>query len=214
MRTRLLLFIAFTVTSVFGNTQTITIGKQVWSTKNLDVSTFRNGDSIPEAKSIEEWNAYTQAEEPAWCYYENDVSYGIKYGKLYNFYAVADKRGLAPKGFHIPTDKEWKKLAEYLGGEDKAGAKMKSKEGWDENGNGTNSTGFSALPGGVRSQPEDIKFQVEFKGIGKNGGFWSSTIDETTDRPVFYYLFSGNGKLNRANYWRKSISNSVRCIKD
>ena len=214
MRTRLLLFIAFTVTSVFGNTQTITIGKQVWSTKNLDVSTFRNGDSIPEAKSIEEWNAYTQAEEPAWCYYENDVSNGIKYGKLYNFYAVADKRGLSPKGFHIPTDKEWKKLADFLGGEDIAGAKMKSKEGWDENGNGTNSSGFSALPGGGRSQPENIKFQVEFKGIGKNGAFWSSTIDETTDRPVFYYLFSGNGKLNRANYWRKSKLNSVRCIKD
>ena len=205
MRTRLLLFIAFIVTSVFGNTQTITIGKQVWSTKNLDVSTFRNGDSIPEAKSIEEWNAYTQAEEPAWCYYENDVSNGIKYGKLYNFYAVADNRGLAPNGFHIPSDKEWKKLSDYLGGEDKAGAKMKSKEGWDENGNGTNSSGFSALPGGF------INNSGFYDYIGFATFWWSATEVNSSCAWAFSIGIKDAGRTPHST---KHMGISIRSIKN
>ena len=77
-------------------TQTVTIGDQVWSTKNLDVATFRNGDSIPQAITKKEWKEARKKQQPAWCYFENDPANGEKYGKLYNWYAVNDSRGLAP----------------------------------------------------------------------------------------------------------------------
>ena len=112
-----------------GALQSVTIGKQMWMTRNLDVSIFRNGDPIPEAKTEGDWKAYNQAGEPAWCYYNNDHANGVKYGKLYNWHAVSDPRGLAPKGWHIPSDQEWTVLTDYLGGTGKAGSEMKSKEG-------------------------------------------------------------------------------------
>ena len=89
------------------NAQTVTIGTQVWMTKNLDVATFRNGDPIPEAKSNEEWEKAGENKQPAWCYYDNDPANGAKYGKLYNWYAVNDPRGLAPEGWHVPSIDEW-----------------------------------------------------------------------------------------------------------
>ena len=95
--------------------QTVTIGTQEWMTKNLDVSTFRNGDPIPEAKTDEEWKKADEEGLPAWCYYDNDTANGAKYGKLYNWYAVNDSRGLATVGYHIPSDAEWTKLIDFLG---------------------------------------------------------------------------------------------------
>ena len=86
--------------------QTVKIGTQVWTTKNLNVSTFRNGDTIPEVKTNEEWIEAARIQQPAWCYYENDSMNGAKYGKLYNWYAMNDTRGLAPIGYHIPSDVE------------------------------------------------------------------------------------------------------------
>ena len=109
----------------------VTIGTQVWTTKNLDVATFRNGDAIPEAKTNKEWEAAGENKQPAWCYYENNTANGTKYGKLYNWYAVNDARGLAPTGWHIPTYGEWTVLFTYLGVEDDAGKKMKSTSGWE-----------------------------------------------------------------------------------
>ena len=111
-----------------GPYKTVTIGTQVWMKENLNVSTFRNGDSIPEAKTEEEWRAAGDAKQPAWCYYDNDPKNGEKYGKLYNWYAVNDSRGLAPAGYHVPTDEEWSVLIGFLG--DDAGKKMKSTSGW------------------------------------------------------------------------------------
>lgn len=108
-----------------GPYKTVTIGTQVWMKENLNVSTFRNGDPIPEAKTDEEWKAAGDAKQPAWCYYDNDPNNGAKYGKLYNWYAVNDSRGLAPEGWHVPTDQEWTDLIGFLG--DDAGKKMKSK---------------------------------------------------------------------------------------
>ncbi len=109
---------------------TVIMGKQVWMAKNLDVDKFRNGDRIPQAKTNEDWKKAGENQEPAWCYYDNDREYGKKYGKLYNWYAVSDPRGLAPKGWHVPTDEEWLKLTDYLGGDKVAGTKMKSTSGW------------------------------------------------------------------------------------
>jgi uncharacterized protein (TIGR02145 family) len=117
-----------------GPYKTVTIGTQVWMKENLNVSTFKNGDPIPEAKTDEEWKRAGEEGKPAWCYYDNDVKNGTKYGKLYNWYAVNDARGLAPSGYHVPTDEEWTILTDYLGGEDVAGTKMKSTSGWESYG--------------------------------------------------------------------------------
>ena len=113
----------------------IKIGDQTWTIKNLDVTTYRNGDAIPQLEDQEEWANLTTG---AWCYYENESDNGTTYGKLYNWFAVNDPRGLAPKGYHIPTDEEWTILSVNLGGESQAGTKMKSTTGWNEDGNGTN----------------------------------------------------------------------------
>lgn len=124
------LFIIIFFLTGLSNAQTVTIGTQVWMTKNLDVATFRNGDPIPEAKTNEEWKKAGENKQPAWCYYNNDPANGAKYGKLYNWYAVNDPRGLAPIGYHIPSVVEWTIIVEYLGGEEAAGKKMKSTTEW------------------------------------------------------------------------------------
>ena len=185
----------------------VKIGTQVWMTKNLDVTKFRNGDVIPEAKSAGEWKAYADAGEAAWCYYDNDPKNGEKYGKLYNWYAVNDPRGLEPKGWHIPSDDEWTVLTDYLGGEEKAGAKMKSKTGWAEGVNGTNSSGFSGLPGGGRS------LDGTFGPIGGLGFWWSST-EVGTGFAWFRYLFYASGSVYRKGSFSKGSGFSVRCLRD
>jgi hypothetical protein len=90
------------VSNPSGPDKSVTIGTQVWMKENLNVSTFRNGEPIPEAKTAEEWKAAGAAKQPAWCYYDNDPKNGAKYGKLYNWYAVNDPRGLVPVGWHVP----------------------------------------------------------------------------------------------------------------
>lgn len=106
--------------------QTVTIGNQIWMDKNLDVSTFRNGDPIKQVKSNEEWLIAEADGVPAWCYYENKKKNNKKYGKLYNWYAVNDPRGLAPVGYHVPTETELYQLSEYLSpGEEGANAGKK-----------------------------------------------------------------------------------------
>ena len=190
--------------------QTITIGTQVWMTKNLDVATFRNGDPIPQAKTDEEWEKAGDNQQPAWCYYDNDPANGAKYGKLYNWYAVNDSRGLAPSGYHIPSDAEWTILTDFLGGEKVAGTKMKSTDFWADyegnSGNGTNESGFSGLPGGLRF------FNGTFLTIGKFGYWWSSTENFTGNAwPRFLYYF--NGGVYR-NYFNKQDGFSVRCLRD
>jgi uncharacterized protein (TIGR02145 family) len=89
---------------------TTVIGDQVWMAKNLDVVTFNNGDLIPEAKTEKEWKKAADAGTPAWCYYDGYESNGNKYGKMYNWYAITDSRGLAPKGWKIPQKADWEKL--------------------------------------------------------------------------------------------------------
>jgi len=184
----------------------VTIGTQVWTSTNLDVSTFRNGDPIPQAKTDAEWEGAGENKQPAWCYYDNDPSNGTEYGKLYNWYSVNDPRGLAPKGYHIPTDAEWTKLSDYLGGEDLAGTKMKSTSGWKNDGNGNNSSGFSGLPGGSHS------YCGTFYDVGNLGGWWSSSEYNTGDawiRGLGYY----GGSVNRGAD-NKGRGLSVRCLRD
>jgi uncharacterized protein (TIGR02145 family) len=128
----------------------IKIGSQVVMKKNLNVSHYRNGDRIPQVKGPDKWAALTTG---AWCWYNNDSANGAVYGKLYNWYAVNDPRGLAPEGWHIPSDAEWTTLTTFLGGEGVAGGKMKERgiTHWIyPNTDATNSSGFTGLPGGVR----------------------------------------------------------------
>ena len=184
----------------------VTIGYQVWMIKNLDVATFRNCDPIPQAKTAEEWKKAGENQQPAWCYYDNDPANGTKYGKLYNWYAVNDARGLAPQGYHIPTDAEWTTLTTYLGGEEVAGTKMKNTSGWNENGNGTNSSGFNGLPGGSRNS------SGPFDAIGKVGSWWSSpelNTDDAWDLSLYYL----NGFVYSFKY-DKGDGLSVRCLRD
>lgn len=108
--------------------QTVSIGNQIWMSQNLNVAKFRNGDPIPEAKTDADWVAAIDNKQPAWCYYNNDPIYGEKYGKIYNWFAVNDARGLAPTGYHIPTKEEWIILQKYLATD--VGKKMKSASGW------------------------------------------------------------------------------------
>jgi uncharacterized protein (TIGR02145 family) len=184
-----------------GNQNIVTIGDQLW----MNVNKFRNGDVIPEVKTAEEWKKAGDNKQPAWCYYDNNPVNGEKYGKLYNWYAVNDPRGLAPKGYHIPSDAEWTKLSDYLGGEDAAGIKMKSTSGWNRNGNGTNSSGFSGLPGGFRDDNGTFNY------IGEDGGWWSSTANYSN--AWYRYLNYDFGYVGSSSY-NEARGLSVRCLRD
>ena len=180
----------------------------VWMEKNLNVDTFRNGDPIKEIKSDEEWKKASVEGEPAWCYYENDPSNGEKYGKLYNWHAVNDPRGLAPDGYRIPTKDEWKAFIDELG--KNSGDKMKSTSGWENrpNGddtNGTDESGFTGLPGGYRNHSGN------FGSIGYSGDWWSST--ESASNAWHYNLSFQDHKMSRATN-RKGFGFSVRCIEE
>ena len=118
------------------NQKSVQIGEQVWMTTNLSVNQFRNGDPIKQAITFTEWKKAGEKNQPAWCYYQNNTTYGSQLGKLYNWYAVNDPRGLAPAGWHVPTDEEWTKLIEQSGGSADAGSTLKNNGGWADNGNG------------------------------------------------------------------------------
>lgn len=188
----------------------VTIGNQTWMVKNLNVVTFANGDTIPQAKTDEEWKRASDNQKPAWCYYDNDPSNDSKYGKLYNWFAVNDKRSLAPKGWHVPSDAEWTTLTKYCGGETTAGTVLKSTNRWESyfgvSGNGNNSSGFAALPAGNRND------DGAFYSIGKVGNWWSSS-ENFKDNSWYRLLGCTNNKVLRFNFV-KGCGLSVRCIKD
>jgi uncharacterized protein (TIGR02145 family) len=207
------------VKDIDGNVYEITkIGNQYWTTKNLNVSRFRDGDEIPFVTSKEEWERAGKMGKPACCCYVN-LGYNCeKYGRLYNWYAVIDARGLAPEGFHIPSDKEWSSLDDYLGSE--AGKILKSTEEWVYNDNslqGTNDFGFSALPGGWYADSGG------FMGIRNDTHFWSSTEygplyrENVNNNPLgayYRYLDNNNSSVSRGNGKVESVGASVRCLRD
>jgi uncharacterized protein (TIGR02145 family) len=197
-----------TVTDVDGNVyHTITIGSQVWMLENLKTTKYRNGDPITNITSNSEWE---EMKTEAFCVYNNDPSNNNTYGLLYNWYAVMDPRNIAPPGWHVPSIEEWTNLVNYLGGKDHAGGKMK-EEGtshWKSPNEGaTNSSGFTALPGGQR----DWSYG-EFMYISQSGYWWSTTdwglglaymieIDYIWDTVFIDWLYYCEGY-------------SVRCVKD
>jgi uncharacterized protein (TIGR02145 family) len=187
--------------------KTVIIKDQEWMAENLDLGHFRNGDPIPEAKTDEQWVKAGVEGRPAWCYYDNDPKNGKKFGRLYNWYAVTDPRGLAPEGWHIPSREEWTQLDENFGGIRAAGEKLKSTGGWACEGNGTNESGFNGLPGGIRTDKGNFEY------LGQYGYWWSST--EFRPKYAYYrYLYCHSKKLfTYVNYYKDS-GFSVRCIRD
>lgn len=180
------------------------IGEQVWSTENLRVVTFRNGDPIPEAKSHDDWEQATLDGTPAWCVYGNDPANVEKYGLLYNWHAIHDPRGLAPKGWHIPSVPDWTVMTDTLGRYEKAGKEMKSTTGWAQDGNGTNSSGFNGKPGGLRDSDGDFHREGYW-------GYWWSVTDED-EHYLVYTLFSDLRSVIRHPH-EKGDGASVRCMK-
>lgn len=193
------------VTDIDGNTYLpVTICNQTWTKSNLNVSHYRNGDEIPQVTDPTQWANLTTG---AWCYYNNDPANGAIYGKMYNWYAINDPRGLAPQGWHVPTDTEWNTLISCLGGNAVAGGKMKEvgTTYWSTpNLGATNSSRFTGLPGGQRN------YFGNFETI-QIGSWWSSSEigNFAYQRSIFYdtttVVRSGLGKLTGIY---------VRCIKD
>ena len=186
----------------------VKIGNQEWMTLNLDVSIFMNGDSIPEAKTGEQWERLGEKGRPAWCYYQNDPDNGDKYGRLYNWYAVNDHRGLCPEGWRVPASEDWEELIENLDGRAVAGGKLKDTGTWSyPNTGATNETGFTALPGNLR-YPEGT-----FWRYSRRVGYWWTTTEDLADTAWGYYLLFGDEGVGRG-YYNKQSGFSVRCIKD
>jgi len=201
---------AQTMTDMNGNVyRTAKLGIQEWSATNLNVKTFRNGDIIPEAKTKEEWLKAGADGKPAWCYYKNDPVNGFKYGKLYNWYAINDKRGLAPDGWRVAINKDWELLIKNLLGIDYAGPKLKSNNGWKSK-NGVNKIGFSALPSGLRNDDGDFNF------LGTIGQWWSNTepVEVTKSNLIYSVKLNDNTVEVSYNKVKKSTGLSVRCVRN
>lgn len=194
-----------------------------WMKRNLNVSKYKNGDAIPQVTDVTQWDALTTG---AWCYYENDAANGPVYGKLYNWYAINDPRGLAPTGWHIPTDTEWSDLATFLGGENVAGPKLKDDSAtstWDVTTNYvTNQSGFTALPSGtgylnyhLPAAPAVPVLADLFKGKTKVTYWWSATATGTTPSDIVWSRNVNNSsdQLVRSGAMKKSAL-SVRCVKN
>jgi uncharacterized protein (TIGR02145 family) len=171
--------------------------------QNLKVSKYRNGDSIPTNLSNSTWQNTTSG---AYAIYNNTATNNSIYGKLYNWYAVADPRELCPTGWHVPSDAEWTTLENFLGGSSVAGGKMKSANGWYGGGNGSNSSGFTGLPGGYRYS------NGSFNNVGVYGFWWSSTQSSS---PFAWYRFLNyfGAYSFRAND-DSAAGFSVRCVRD
>jgi len=189
---------------------TIKIGTLCWTQSNLKVSKYRNGDTNTTGLSNSDWGNTTSG---AYAIYNNDTVNDGLYGKLYNHYAVTDSRGLCPTGWHVPSDAEWTTLENQLGGSSVAGGALKSTAtqptpgGWTSPNTGaTNSSGFAALPGGLRYNDGD------FSDVSSYGDWWSSSVSSGSN--AWLRDLSHNGSvIGRFNNSRAS-GFSVRCCRD
>ena len=191
----------------------VAIGDQCWFAENLRNEHYANGDPIPGELSDGDWSSTTSGamtvygEGTSIVYHGSDdeVSNLADYGRLYNWYAVDDARGLCPSGWHVPTDQEYTTLIDVLGGTSVAGGKMKSSPEDSPAWNGTNTSGFSGLAGGYRSNSGgfyDGNYVGFFWSASANGAFaWSRLLDG---------VYTG---VLRYNYYQR-YGFSVRCVRD
>lgn len=207
-----------TVTDIDGNVyKTVKIGDQWWMAENLMVSRYSNGDPILHVAGDAEWATLTTG---AWSSYNNDTSYHNIYGKLYNWYAVNDPRGMCPEGWHVPSEDDWRMLEKYLGGRVAAQGLMKSTRTYPDshprwarpNESATNESGFSGLPGGYRN--EDGNFLQPWNNnvtIGIVGSWWAST---EYNKSLAYFRDLGWVITDTARnfYSDKRAGQSIRCL--
>ena len=201
--------------------QTIIIGTQIWQTRNLDVTTYRDGTPIPQVTDPGAWGNLTTG---AWCYYNNDAVNNTTYGKLYNGYAVAGiydaaslsdptlRKNLAPTGYHVPTDDEWIIVNTFLGGESVAGGEMKETgtAHWlSPNTSATNSSGFTGRPGGLRHQSNGT-----YINIGRYGYWWTSSSSDCGTNAARVRILGYNAGIASTFCNYNSFGCSVRCLKD
>jgi len=196
------------VSDVEGNNySTIQIGTQTWMAENLKVGKYRNGDAIPYIGNTGNWSIQSAG---AYTYYDSDPTNNVVYGKLYNWFTTQDPRGLCPSGWHVPSHNEWIVLTNFLGGNAVAGGKMKSTapNTWIlPNVDATNSSGFSGLPGGFRSNQETSYNKGDY-------GFWFSSTEYTSSAAWIRHLESISGKMITDDFTFKVIGYSIRCVKD
>ncbi len=203
-----------TMTDQDGNVyKTITIGSQTWMAENLRVTTYANGDNI---SYIESYDGWTASNEGAYCWMGNDKeTYKDIYGALYNFYTIKDSRSIAPIGWHVPSLNEWNTLISYLGGIDLAGNKLREKgtSHWAISDiEGTNESGFTALPGGHRETEGSF---VNYRGVTHSAEFWTNTnYSDPTNAYAYPIVISKTGEI--INYYKESKSDGkyIRLIKD
>lgn len=190
--------------------KSVVVGEQTWSAENINISFFQNGDSIPEAKTEYDWVRAAENSKPVWSYYNFDKRYEIQYGKLYNWYAIIDPRGFAPKGWRVPSVSDWNVLFDNCGGIKQAANKLKvtGDKIWDNtNPNVTNQTKFSAVPGGFYNAFD----QNGFWSIGRVGMWWAShSSTEDNQSPKAILISTDVSIVNEG----KSSGLSVRLVTD
>jgi len=191
-----------------GNVYTsVTIGTQIWMVGNLKTTHYRNGDSIPNITDNTQWSNLSTG---AYCWYNNQISYKVPYGALYNWYAVNDSRNICPVGWHVPSDAEWTTLTTYLGGQTVAGGKMKEAgiTHWTSPNTGaTNESGFTALPSGGHYINGGT-----FLVLGYQCFYWSKTQSSVSFAWYLSLYYDGANCYRDTN--GKQFGKSVRCIKD
>lgn len=184
----------------------VTIGAMTWSANNLNTSVFRNGDTIPQAFTRAQFEQMGNNQQPAWCYPNFDEKKSAQHGKMYNWFAVSDPRGLAPEGWRVPSDRDWTALAKAVGGEVMGGVRLKADASWQGKGNGDNTSGFGALATGGMSAING------FSGEGRVAVFWSAT--PSGDSFAYYRVLHAT----RPGIFReddlKITGMSVRLVKD
>jgi uncharacterized protein (TIGR02145 family) len=195
-----------TVVDVDGNVyHTIKIGKQTWMVENLKTTKFNDSTSIPNEMNPGFWG---KLKTPAWCWYNNTESNKDAYGAFYNAYAILTGK-LCPKGWHVPTKAEWFTLIKYLGGETVAAGKMKETGTvhWiTPNRDGSNTSGFTALPGGLRTDDGTFNYMGYF-------GYWWSAPEKDADVAWTCSIDCYGGEITSGDSFLM-MGYSVRCIKD
>lgn len=181
----------------------LVIGKQVWMRYNLNVDKFQNGGLIQQAVSFKEWKIAGDNKQPAYCYYNYEHANGDKYGKLYNWFAVNDPRGLSPLGWHIPSLSEWKELVKHTGGYNNVSSLIRNDNISFAN---EHENCFSALPAGFCSD------SGRFLGLGSSANWWSSS--EFIISLATHIKLDFNNKSISVNHLPKEVGFSVRCLKD
>ena len=181
---------------------TITINGKEWFKENLKTTKYANGDSIENVPTAGDWGLRTSG---AWAYYNNDVNNNSSFGKLYNWYAVTDVKGLCPTGWHVATDADWTSLTANYGTDAAAGNELKAITTWTTPNSNTNSSGFGALPGGGRGG-------LDFGDLNNKGFWWTSTLFDASSS------YARRLEYNTDTVIRYSENNkygfSVRCVKN